>query len=76
MLNTPITRVTYITNIILKCMGYSQYCGRKVAREGHDLSNCRVLCTDVKDHTILTDLQHGSRSGRSCDTQLTFQDLS
>ena len=31
----------------------------------------------LEDHKILTDLQHGFRSGRSCETQLvtTFQDL-
>ena len=33
--------------------------------------------TFLEDHKILTDLQHGFRSGRSCETQLvtTFQDL-
>ena len=31
----------------------------------------------LEDHKILTDLQHGFRSGRSCETQLvtTFQDI-
>ena len=31
----------------------------------------------LEDHKILTDLQHGFRSGRLCETQLvtTFQDL-
>ena len=37
---------------------------------------CKHLLTHLKDHTILTDLQHGFRSGRSCETQLltTFKD--
>ena len=32
---------------------------------------------NLEDHKILTDIQHGFRSGRSCETQLvtTFQDL-
>ena len=31
----------------------------------------------LDDHNILTDLQHGFRSGRTCETQLvtTFQNL-
>ena len=31
----------------------------------------------LEDHNFFTDLQHGFRSGRSCETQLvtTFQDL-
>ena len=39
-----------------------------------------IICKHILahlDHKILTDLQHGFRSGRSCETQLvtTFQDL-
>ena len=35
------------------------------------------ILVHLDDHKILTDLQHGFRSGRSCETQLvtTFQDL-
>ena len=35
------------------------------------------ILAHLDDHKILTDLQHGFRSGRSCETQLvtTFQDL-
>ena len=35
------------------------------------------ILAHLEDHNILTDLQHGFRSGRSCETQLvtTFQDL-
>ena len=35
------------------------------------------ILAHLEDHTILTDLQHGFRSGKSCETQLvtTFQDL-
>ena len=35
------------------------------------------MLVDLEDHKILTHLQHGFRSGRSCETQLvtTFQDL-
>ena len=37
------------------------------------------ILAHLEDHKILTDLQHGFRSGRSCETQLvyitTFQDL-
>ena len=35
------------------------------------------ILVHLEDHKILTDLQHGFRSGRSCETQLvtTFQDL-
>ena len=35
------------------------------------------IVAHLEDHNILTDLQHGFRSGRSCETQLvtTFQDL-
>ena len=41
----------------------------------------RIICkhnlAHLEDHEILTDLQHGFRSGRSCETQLvtTIQDL-
>ena len=31
---------------------------------------CRHILDHVEDHKILTNLQHGFRSGRSCDTQL------
>ena len=39
---------------------------------------CKHILAHLEDHKILTDLQHGFRSGRSCETQLvtTFQDLS
>ena len=39
--------------------------------------HCKHILAHLEDHTILTDLQHGFRSGRSCETQLvtTFQDL-
>ena len=39
---------------------------------------CRHILDNVKDHKILTNLQHGFRSGRSCETQLitTTHDLS
>ena len=35
------------------------------------------ILAHIEDHIIITDLQHGFRSGRSCETQLvtTFQDL-
>ena len=38
---------------------------------------CKHILTHLEDHNILTDLQHGFRSARSCETQLvtTFQDL-
>ena len=38
---------------------------------------CKHILAHLEDHKILTDLQHGSRSGRSCKIQLvtTFQDL-
>ena len=38
---------------------------------------CMHILAHLEDHKILTDLQHGFRSGRSCETQLvtTFQDL-
>ena len=38
---------------------------------------CKHILAHLEDHKILTDLQHGFRSGRSCVTQLvtTFQDL-
>ena len=38
---------------------------------------CKHILTHLEDHKILTDLQHGFRSGRLCETQLvtTFQDL-
>ena len=34
------------------------------------------ILAHLEDHKVLTDLQHGFRSGRSCETQLvtTFQD--
>ena len=31
---------------------------------------CKHILAHLEDHTILTDLQHGFRSGRSCETQL------
>ena len=38
---------------------------------------CMQILAHLEDHKILTDLQHGFMSGRSCETQLvtTFQDL-
>ena len=38
---------------------------------------CNHILAHLEDHKILTDLQHGFRSGRSCKTQLvtTFQNL-
>ena len=38
---------------------------------------CRHILDHVEDHQILTNLQHGFRSGRSCETQLitTTHDL-
>ena len=38
---------------------------------------CKHILTHLEDHKILTDLQHGFRSGISCETQLvtTLQDL-
>ena len=38
---------------------------------------CRHVLDNLEQHEILTDLQHGFRSGRSCETQLitTFQDI-
>ena len=38
---------------------------------------CKHIWAHLEDHKILTDLQHGFRSGISCETQLvtTFQDL-
>ena len=38
---------------------------------------CKHILAHLEDHKILTDLQHGFRSGRSGETQLvtTFQDL-
>ena len=38
---------------------------------------CKHIFVHLEDHKILTDLQHGFRSGRSCETQLvtTFHDL-
>ena len=38
---------------------------------------CNHIVAHLEDHKILTDLQHGFRLGRSCETQLvtTFQDL-
>ena len=36
-----------------------------------------IILAHLEDHIILTDLQHGFRSGRSCESQLvtSFQDL-
>ena len=38
---------------------------------------CKHILANLEDHKIQTDLQHGFRSGRSCETQLVtdFQDL-
>ena len=38
---------------------------------------CKHILAHLEDHQILTDLQHGFRSGRSCETQLltTFQGI-
>ena len=38
---------------------------------------CKHILAHIEDHKISTDLQHGFRSRRSCETQLvtTFQDL-
>ena len=38
---------------------------------------CKHILAHLEDHKIFTDLQHGFRSGRSCETLLvtTFQDL-
>ena len=38
---------------------------------------CKHILGHLEDHGILTDLQHGFRSGRSCETQLitTFHDM-
>ena len=38
---------------------------------------CKHILAHLEDHKISTDLQHGFRSGRSCETQLvtTLQDL-
>ena len=38
---------------------------------------CRHVLDHLEQHKILADLQHGFRSGRSCETQLitTFQDI-
>ena len=38
---------------------------------------CRHVLGHLEQHKILTELQHGFRSGRSCETQLitTFQDI-
>ena len=38
---------------------------------------CRHVLDHLEQHKILTDLHHGFRSGRSCETQLitTFQDV-
>ena len=38
---------------------------------------CKHILAHLENHKILTDLQHGFRSGRSCGTLLvtTFQDL-
>ena len=37
---------------------------------------CKHILVHIEDHTILTDLQHGVRSGRSCETQLYSNYLS
>ena len=38
---------------------------------------CKNILSHLEDHKILTDFQHGFRSGRSCKTQLvtSFHDL-
>ena len=38
---------------------------------------CKHILGHLKEHGILTDLQHGFRTGRSCETQLltTFHDI-
>ena len=36
---------------------------------------CKHILVHLEDHKILTNLQHGFRSGRSCDHVTTFQDL-
>ena len=38
---------------------------------------CKHILGHLEDHEILTDLQHGFRSGRSCETQLItpFHDI-
>ena len=38
---------------------------------------CKHILGHLEEHGILTDLQHGFRTGRSCETQLitTFQDI-
>ena len=38
---------------------------------------CKHLLGHLEEHGILTDLQHGFRTGRSCETQLitTFHDI-
>ena len=38
---------------------------------------CKHILGHLEDHEILTDLQHGFRSGKSCETQLitTFHDI-
>ena len=38
---------------------------------------CKHILGHLEDHEILTNLQHGFRSGRSCETQLitTFHDI-
>ena len=33
---------------------------------------CKHILAHLEDHKILTDLQHGFRSGRSCETQLVY----
>ena len=33
---------------------------------------CKHILAHLEDHKILTDLQHGFRSGRSCETQLVI----
>ena len=39
--------------------------------------NCKHILAHLEDHNYFTDLQHGFRSGSSCETQLvtTFQDI-
>ena len=46
-------------------------------REARPLIVCKHILGHLEEHGILTDLQHGFRTGRSCETQLitTFQDI-
>ena len=36
---------------------------------------CRHILDHVKDHKILTNLQHGFRSGRSCETRTNYRSV-